>query len=193
MIPTRTVLCGLAALLLVATSTSVGAATWQWRDAQGRMVYSDRPPPSEVRSSQILRSPAPAPAAPAPREGASAASPAGEAVPADAPAERSAAAPPAPAPAMPSWVERERAFRERQAERRASEEKAREERENAEHAQRACDELQHAIRTLESGMVVVSINARGEREPMGDAERARRLERARAERERSCKGPLTPQ
>ena len=33
------------------------ADSWQWRDAAGRMVYSDLPPPAEVRAAQILRSP----------------------------------------------------------------------------------------------------------------------------------------
>src|SRR5690606_31112161 len=36
------------------------AGTWQWRDASGRMVYSDMPPPPDVRASQILRAPTPA-------------------------------------------------------------------------------------------------------------------------------------
>ncbi|MFO1299748.1 MAG: DUF4124 domain-containing protein [Burkholderiaceae bacterium] len=36
------------------------AGTWQWRDASGRMVYSDLPPPPSVPASQILRAPTPA-------------------------------------------------------------------------------------------------------------------------------------
>lgn len=196
MITTRFVLRGLAATLLVAVSGSVWSATWQWRDGQGRMVYSDRPPPGDVRPAQIVRSPGPA----APRGAAdqalsideaaigdpSAVDAASPAPDAPAPAGLEGAAVPGAPPPAPSWVERERAFRQRQAEQQANEAKAREERENAERAQQMCEDLRHTIRTLESGLVVVSMNARGEREALSDAERAGRLERARAERDRSC-------
>jgi glutaredoxin len=43
----------LMAVWLAATSTSLAAAQlYQWKDAQGRMQYSDQPPPPEVRNAQ---------------------------------------------------------------------------------------------------------------------------------------------
>lgn len=199
MITTRFVLRGLAATVLVAVSTGAWSAPWQWRDAQGRMVYSDRPPPGDVRPAQIVRTPAPTAAriaterAPSLHEApggdpsaVDAASTASSASEAPVSAGSAEAAPPAASPAAPSWVERERAFRQRQAEQQANEAKTREERENTERAQRMCEDLRHAIRTLESGLVVVTMNAHGEREALSDADRASRLERARAERDRSC-------
>lgn len=184
MIPTRFVLRVLAAALLVA-STTAGAAPWQWRDAQGRMVYSDRPPPNDVRAAQIVRSPAPAatPASAASTD-ASTGAPDG----ASAPPSSASAAKPAAAPAAPGWVERERAFRARQAERAEEEAKAREESERFASAERACDELRQSIRTLESGLRVVSVNASGEAETLDDAQRGSRLKSARADLERNCSG-----
>ncbi|HEY0878158.1 MAG TPA: DUF4124 domain-containing protein [Zeimonas sp.] len=188
MIPTRSVLCGLAAAFLVVANTAE-AVPWQWRDAQGRMVYSDRPPPADVRASQIVRSPAAPPAA-SPSSGSATAAPAPTPTPgapdhAAAPATDRAGASAAATPAV-TWVERERAFRARQAEREANEAKAREEEERATLAKRACEDTQRTIRTLESGLRVVSVNTNGESETLDDAERARRLKTARADLERHC-------
>ncbi len=41
------------AVWLAAASTSLGAAQlYQWKDAQGRMVYSDHPPPPSIKQSE---------------------------------------------------------------------------------------------------------------------------------------------
>jgi hypothetical protein len=181
MIPNRFVLRVLAAALFVA-STAAGAAPWQWRDAHGRMVYSDRPPPSDVRAAQIVRSPAP-----------KAASTPSSAAAAEAPNDASASpssptVTPTSAPTAPTWVEREREYRARQAQRAEEEAKAREESERVAAAQRACDELRRSIRTLESGLRVVSVNAGGETETLDDAQRGLRLKSARADLERNCSG-----
>lgn len=51
-------------LLLVCASglgqQAIAQPVWQWRDANGGMVYSDRPPPPYVPQHQILRQPGPA-------------------------------------------------------------------------------------------------------------------------------------
>lgn len=196
MIPIRFAVRGLAALALLAGSIAATAAPWQWRDADGRMVYSDRAPPAEVRASQILRSPdvaaqpagmpAPAAAGPTPSSGESANAVADTAQ-ANAPAARaSASAAPDRASSAPTWVEREAAFRQRKAEREAAEAKANEESERAAHARRACEETRRAIRTLESGLRLASVNAAGEAETLDDAQRATRLAAARSDLERNC-------
>lgn len=197
--PTRFVLCGLAAAALVVASASGWASTWQWRDAQGRMVYSDRPPPTDVRPSQIVHSPTAARAGSASQSAMSASSPADEAhdsssgeAPSKASSDASADGAPtktsgtAPAPA--TWVERERAFRKRQAEREENAAKEREESERAANAKRACEDAQREIRMLESGMRVASLNARGEPEVLDDARRERRLKSVRADFGRLCTG-----
>ncbi len=177
----RFVPCALAAGALLFASAADAATPWQWRDAQGRMVYSDRAPPADVRASQILRSPAGERAASSPP---SAAPSSPDAAP---PADRAAASPSkAQGGAASTWVERERAFRQRMAEREENEAKQREESERAASAKRACDEAQREIRTLESGIRVVTLNTRGEPEPLDDAQRAQRLKTARADLGRLC-------
>jgi hypothetical protein len=43
----------LISVWLVAASTHLAAAQlYQWKDAQGRMVYSDQPPPTSIKESQ---------------------------------------------------------------------------------------------------------------------------------------------
>lgn len=157
-------LLAVAGLLLAAP---VLAGTWQWRDASGRMVYSDQPPPSSVPASRILRGPTPAQGA-----ATQAASPA------------TAAAAPAPR----SWVEKEQASRKRALECEEAERKQGAEREQAARSARACEEARTALRTLESGQRMSYIDDKGERQVLDDAERARRAEAARQEIARSCTG-----
>ncbi|MDT3680599.1 MAG: DUF4124 domain-containing protein [Burkholderiaceae bacterium] len=177
----RFVPCALAAGALLFASAASQATPWQWRDAQGRMVYSDRAPPADVRSSQIVRSPVVGQPTTA---SSSVGSPPSETT---SPTDAAAASPAkASAAATPSWVERERAFRQRTAEREASEAKQREDSERAATMKRACSEAQREIRTLESGMRVVMMNARGEPEPLDDAQRAQRLKIARTDLARVC-------
>lgn len=180
MISTRFVLCGLAALVF--TIPSIGSsAPWQWRDAQGRMVYSDRPPPHAIRASQIVHSPAPAEAPPETHLPVASES-------ADAGIASSGPASGVTDGAAPPWVERARAARAAAAEREKTEAGQREENERIARNERACEDMHTAIRTLESGLRVVSLNAQGESIPLDDAERARRLERTRAELARDCTG-----
>ena len=173
-----------AGLLLAAP---VLAGTWQWRDAAGRMVYSDQPPPSSVPASHILRTPAPAPGAATQTVTPTTA--------AAAPAAR-LAAPAAAAPgatdaggATPrNWIEKEQASRKRALEREEADSKQRAEREQAAQNARACESAREALRTLESGMRMSFIDDKGERQTLDEAERARRIDAAREEIARSCAG-----
>lgn len=50
-------------LLLVLALTCAGsaaAALYKWTDAQGRVVYSDQPPPTDVKGQQLQAAPPPA-------------------------------------------------------------------------------------------------------------------------------------
>lgn len=160
--PKPCTLPGLIAVAGLLLATPALAGTWQWRDGAGRMIYSDLPPPADVRASQIVRGPG------------SAASPDGA-----APASGESSAP-------ATWVEREQAFRKRALEREEAAAKQREEREQAARSARACQEARGALRTLESGMRTAVVNANGEREVLDDRERARRIEDVRKEIGRSC-------
>jgi hypothetical protein len=167
-------------LLLAALSAAVLAlplsaqAQWAWRDATGKMVYSDQPPPKSVQARDIVRQPA---AAPARRPS----------VPAEQPtATADAKAPAAPArPATPA--EREVESRQRQQLLADAEKKAADE--QMQRAQNAanCERLNAYLRALEGGHRIGLVNAAGEKEILGDAQRAAELERTRGQIEQNCR------
>lgn len=172
----------LAAVSAAALACSLpAAAQWAWRDATGKMVYSDQPPPKSVAAKDIVRQPA-APTA-------SRASPA-TATPSEAAADsRATPAPAAPAatPRAPTVVEREIESRRRQqqlaeAEKKAADEEARRS-QNADN----CERLRAYQRALEGGFRISRVNAAGEKEILGDAQRASELERTRAQIEQNCR------
>lgn len=165
-------------LLLVALAAAPDAsAQYQWRDANGRMVYSDMPPPASVPPSAVQR--APARQTPAGTSGGSGAT-ASAMAPAPAPAAPSAAS-------APSAADAEMAFRKRRMEREEAERKAAEAETRAQRAAAACEVSRAQVRTLESGMRVARVNERGEREFIDDATRASQLETARKSVRELCR------
>jgi type IV secretory pathway VirB10-like protein len=156
------------ALLAVASAAS---AQWVWRDANGRIAASDRPPPREIAEKDILqrpnpneqRRPAPAAAAPAGAASGSAAGP---------PAARAGQAPQTP-------LEREVEAR-KQAEKAAAEAKAKaDEERNAAARAENCRRARNNLATLQSGTRLVRTNDRGEQEVVDDAGRNAESARAR--------------
>lgn len=143
------------------------AAQWKWRDAQGRIQYSDRPPPNDVRDRDILARPATAPSAahsgarPGPAGAASAAgnTPTGT---------------PPPSGTDPALEARKRQAEGVQDQARRDEE-ARVARQKIENCARA----KEYARTVESGQRIARTNDKGEREFLDDAQRARESARAR--------------
>ena len=176
MTPSRTLPVLLLALAAFAAATPA-SAQFKWRDSNGRIVYSDQPPPPSVPPSAILRAPGSAAAA-----SDAAAAPAARG---DAPA---AAAPAGERAAPLTAADREMEFRKRRLERAEAEKKASEAQARAQQAATACEESRGEVRTLESGMRVASVDARGERVVADDAERTRRLESARRAVREFCKG-----
>lgn len=192
--------------LAVALAAGTAAAQYQWRDENGRMTFSDRPPPGSVRPADVVRHPG-LRAAPheasvgAARAGALAtgvlpASPAAL-VPSAAPAGKAAATQavdggtdPAArrlAPHGPSTAaDRELAFRKRQLERAEAERKLVERAAHVERQARACEEVRASQRTLESGMRLAQVDARGEREFLSEQARAQRLDAVRRDVQDLC-------
>ena len=161
---------------LIATSPTL--AQFKWRDTEGRITYSDQPPPPSVPDAAILKAPhsalqRPGPVAPTPSGGDSAAGPVGT----------------SPERAAPlKAADREFEFRKRRIERAEAEKKAAEAQARAQRASTACEESRVEVRTLESGMRMASVDARGERVVADDADVARRLESARRAVQDFCKG-----
>ncbi len=164
---TAFVATGLLALLLL---PSPAAAQYQWRDAQGKMVFSDQPPPASIDRSQVLREPDPARTA------------AARAATAAQPPATSTERPPA------SLADRDMAFRKRQMEQQEAARKLAAEQAKAQEKKTACADNRDTIRTLESGMRVSRVDANGERSFLSDAERNERLRTARRNASSGCSG-----
>lgn len=160
----------LVLLAALAAAALPAAAQWQWVDAQGRKVFSDRAPPADIPAKDILRQPSgSAPAAtPAPSQ------PGGSAAPA-APAAAPAAAT-APAAGTDKALEEQKRKAEAQEAAKAKAEQARVARERQENCARA----KQSKSVLSSGQLLANTNAQGERGFMDDATRAAELKRADA-------------
>jgi hypothetical protein len=155
----------IAALCLLCAGLAGAQTQWKWRDAAGRIQYSDRPPPASVPDKSILARPLAAPANTSP-------------TPAAASAPTSAATPASAAPGNmavePALEEKRRqAAAAEAAKRRAEEDKL------ARQRQENCLRARDYARSLESGQRIARTNAQGEREFLDDAQRARELNRAR--------------
>lgn len=157
-----------AALLLGLAATA--DAQWMWRDQDGRVTASDRPPPATVPDKDILSRPAQRAAQAAvfvPMEAASAPA-----------AAASSAAAPAPV-ATKAPLDRELEARKRAAEQeQAARQKAEEARLTAARAENCRRARSHAA-ALESGQRIARFNAQGEQEVLDDAGRADELRRTR--------------
>jgi type IV secretory pathway VirB10-like protein len=154
--------------LVLASLTLLAAlpadAQWKWRDKDGRITVSDRPPPREVPEKDILGRPNTA----AQRAQAAAAA---------APAAGTAIAAQASAPV--TALEREVQARRRAAEEdKAAKMKAEEERNAARRAEN-CRNARNHLAALDSGQRIARMNDKGEREVLDDAARAQEAQRAR--------------
>jgi len=157
----------LTALVLTGVAAPA-AAQWYWKDANGRMVVSDRPPPPSVPIRNIIKSPggqlpatsvpAPAPAAPA------AASKAGGA----------------------SMAEKELEFRKRQIETAEAAKKAEEAATQAKANAQQCTALRANLAMLESGGRVIQPSEKGERNFMNDEQRTSEIARMREQISQHC-------
>jgi hypothetical protein len=153
---------------LVVTASLAGTAfgqsgTWKYRDAQGRVVVSDMPPPSSIADKDILERPT----VPVRRTAA----------PPPAAAASAAASAPSPQLAQRSDPEldarRKKATDEQQAQQKAQQEK--------DAAQRVenCARAKSHLAALNDGLRMARTNEKGEREVLDDKGRAEEMQRAR--------------
>ena len=165
-------------LLALACTWAAGAsAQWQWTDAHGRKVFSDRPPPQDIPEKNILKQPnyLPQAATPAPVEANEAAS-----TPETAP-------PPATAAGKDGQLEKNKAKAEAaEAAKKQAEEKALAEKQAKTKADN-CTRAKQAKATLDSGRLLSNINAEGERGFMDEATRKAELDRAQKIIDSDCK------
>lgn len=136
--------------LSLAFASGAAAQLYRWVDKDGRVRYTDTPPPAGVQG-RTLQTPSAPPAA----------------------------APEGDAKAAPSLSEQEQSFRKRRLEAQKEAEKAALAQKEAEAKRQNCARAQEYLRTLESGQRVTRTNAQGEREFIDDATRARETASAR--------------
>ncbi|GAP38331.1 DUF4124 domain-containing protein [Piscinibacter sakaiensis] len=173
-----------AALLLVALSGAAllmpaEAAQWKWREANGRIVYSDRPPPVSIPDKAILQRPRgmtsqpvpPSPTGPSLVPG----TPAVIGMPVGAAASAAAGAASAPAGTDPALEAKRR--QELQAQQAASAAAASK---LAAARTENCSRARGQLKVLDDGVRIARTNEKGEREILDDKARAAEQARLRA-------------
>ena len=162
-----------AITLVLCVALPASAQMYKWVDANGKVQYSDNPPPSNIKA-ETLRAPPPAPSAPA----ASAAA---------AGADKSGAAKDAAKAGPKTPAEQEQAFRKRQLEAskalEAEEKKQAQARDKAEHCRRATA----AVNALQLGGRQQRIDSKGERVFLDEQQIAQELAKAQQEAATACK------
>ncbi len=165
-------------VLMIAALLGLGAlpaaAQWQWLDKDGRKVFSDRPPPSDIPAKNILKQPGKPAVLPVTEAEAQAAA---------------ASAPRAAASSGPrvSGADKELEAKKKQAEAaEAAKKKAEEDKQSALRADN-CARAKSGKATYDSGQRVARVNASGEREVLDDAARAAETKRLQAIIDSNCK------
>lgn len=175
------VLC-IAALFTLTTAEA--APLWKWRDANGRVQISDRPPPKDVPDSAIIQRPDAAAAI----NYSPAAVPPGNVAPVGRGRGASSAADAASAaPTVDPELEKRRLQLQAEAQKPPASAPAKADPQAA--AQRAdnCRRAQNLLAALQSGQRMARAGAQGEREVLDDKARAEEIQRAQAQIQSSCR------
>lgn len=161
-----------AALLLTAFSA---AGQWVWVEKDGRKVYSDRPPASDIPEKNILKQPANRARLPEPTADTAAA-------PASAASQAAAARPPASAASATrlSGKDKELEGKKKQAEAAEAAKAKAEEEKQAKAKAENCERAKRGLTALKSGIRLQKTNAKGELEYYSDADRAAETTRLEA-------------
>lgn len=169
----------LALILAGSTFALSAAAQWQWVDKDGRKVFSDRAPPSDIAQKDIHKQPG--------NRGRL------NAITIDQPADSPAAAPvtaasaaKASAPKL-SGKDTELLARKKKLEEEEAAKKRADEEKMAGARMDSCERAKKALATLKSGVRMSTANAQGEREFLDDNARAAETKRLQAIVESDCR------
>jgi hypothetical protein len=147
---------GIGVFLTAFTLAALAGDIYTWRDAEGRVHFSDVPPTGKEEAKK-LRGAAPSSATPVPA---------------------SPAAPSATKPS-PSLADKDLEFRKRRAESQEVADKAAKEKAAADRKASDCQNARNQMRALESGQRISRFNDKGEAIPMDDSQRQAEIERNR--------------
>jgi len=169
--PVRIALLALVAGASLATLPAA-AETYKWTDAEGKVHYSDQPPPASVKNPTTVT----------PRKKTSRSAPAPQAS-SDTPTDSR----PAPAAGPKTSQELDAEFKQRQV-KAAEDEAARKKAElEAADKKKNCAQATANVKRLEEGGRLTRYNDKGEVEYLGDAEIASELARAKQIADSWCK------
>lgn len=135
----------IAAAVLLSLPLACMAQVYKYKDAEGRTVFSDTPPPG----SNAVKKDIPVTTSPPPGEGAPKSS--------------------------SSLQDQMQQFEKRREERQAADAKAAKEKAERERAAEHCTKARNRLAALQSGQRIVRFNAQGEREYMDDAGREKEI------------------
>ncbi|MCP5264605.1 MAG: DUF4124 domain-containing protein [Burkholderiaceae bacterium] len=152
------------AAIILGSCCATAMAQFQWRDGRGRMVFSDQPPPPSVPASRIIRNDMESFADRAGQQAAARRA----AIASRRPARRDAPAKPANPTVVVETSGTKAAVGTEQAQAAAEKTAALERRARQ---QARCRELRENLQTLDSGIRVARVDARGEREFLDDLQR----------------------
>ena len=146
-------------------------AQWQWIDKDGRKVFSDRSPPAEIQKKDIVKQPG-GKRTSLPASSADPTSPAAAAVRAGA--------------LKLSGKDAQLEARKKQADEEEAAKKKAEEEKLAHTKADNCERAHKGLATIQSGVRLSVINAKGEREFMDDNDRAKESKRLQGIADTDC-------
>jgi hypothetical protein len=175
----------IAIAILLATAT-VTAQVYKWTDKDGKVQYSDIPPPPDAKGAAPKKidarsatgpgvAPAPAPAKANTKD-----------APKDAKASKDAPKD-SPKEGPKTLADRTKDFDKRRADEAEAAKKAADEERVAKANQARCSEATRYLRDLESGRPIANSDDKGERVLLDDAGRNNEVNRARTAMKESCK------
>ena len=148
---------GFLAAALVALPA--GAQLYKWTDANGRVQYSDKPPPTGQKATAMSR----ATMNPVPGSGES-----------------------APAATEKSPADREQEYRKRQADQQEAQKKQDQLAEERRVKQGNCDTVKKQLAAMQAGQRMVTFDANGERRYLDDAEIQQSMQKAQQDVAKYC-------
>lgn len=149
------------AAALAALPAIAAPGVYKWREADGRIVYSDLPPRPGVPATLLS-------------------APAGKAM--------TVAGTRTAPDAAPDWVEQAKLARQKAIERAEAEQARLTAQREAEERAKRCDEIRTSLRALDSGMRLSTVTERGEQIVMAVEERTRRAADLRRQLADDCQG-----
>ncbi|MCE2988882.1 MAG: DUF4124 domain-containing protein [Burkholderiales bacterium] len=169
-----------ALAVLLATAT-VAAQVYRWVDKDGKVHFSDQPPPNDAKGVTAKKVDA------RPASGSVATPPPSPAAAKDGKVDPKAPPKDAKPESQKTLAEKAKDFEKRREDDAKAAKKAEEQAKVDRSNQERCTQAQRYLRDLESGRPIATSNAKGERELMDDAARTAEMNRARAAVSESCK------